>query len=172
MVFYLYTVATSFKCFTIKMFVMSIQDPKTKAGQQQHQASQHTPDFIKGSQQQKEEAFSQGAGNNSGNQQFNTSGHESGQPKGYKEKNPNQPQQPGQEQPKVTNQENDITNTDQQNRVDEEPVDERSANPGIYSGGGDDDDDDDDKKDKDPEIDMPIPDPEPTEKKLPTMKGE
>ena len=81
---------------------------------------------------------------------------------GYAEKEPSQkPNQSG-HQPKVTNEENDITNTDQQDRIDE--TEDQGTQPGKYS------DDKDLSDNKDPEIDTPIHDPEKTEKKIPSIK--
>lgn len=121
---------------------MSIQDPKTKGGQQQK------PQQNKSDQQKK--AFDKGNQNNSTNQPIT----------GHEEKHPRQPATPGQkDQPKVTNQDKDITNSDRQNRIDEEPVDENSKVTDLSDN-------------KDPEIDTPIYDPEKTEKKIPTMKGD
>lgn len=86
-------------------------------------------------------------------------GHKQG---GYAEKEPKQkPNQSG-HQPRVTNEENDITNTDQQNRIDE--TEEQTSKPGKYS------DDKDLSDNQDPEIDTPIHDPEKTEKKIPSIK--
>ena len=152
---------------------MSINDPKTKPGQQgkegqqgkdksdqQHQG--HGQQQQKGNQQQQggqqqqgsqqKKAFDSGTQNNSTNQPGKND-------KGYDEKNPQKPAQPDQrERPRVTNEDNDITNSDKQNRVSEEPVDEQS--PGNLA------------DNKDPEIDTPIYDPEKTEKKIPSMKGD
>ncbi len=82
---------------------------------------------------------------------------------GYAEKEPRQKPNQNGHQPKVTNQENDITNTDKQNRIDE-TEEETTSKPGKYS------DDKDLSENKDPEIDTPIHDPEKTEKKIPSIK--
>lgn len=75
---------------------------------------------------------------------------------GYKEKNPQRPAKPGEkDHPKVTNQDNKITNTDD----NEEPVEEQSGPTDLIDN-------------KDPEIDTPVHDPEKTEKKIPKMKSE
>lgn len=75
---------------------------------------------------------------------------------GYSEKEPRkQPEQTG-HQPKVSNEDNDITNTDQQDRIDE--IEEGAGTEGNLS------------DNKDPEIDTPIHDPERTEKKIPSIK--
>lgn len=75
---------------------------------------------------------------------------------GYDEKNPKHPGGKQQQQPKVTNQENEITNSEEQNKWEDEPVKEQSGNSTERT---------------DPEIDQPIPDAEKTEKKIPNMKG-
>lgn len=98
-------------------------------------------------------------GNKDNNEQNFDKGHKQS---GYAEKEPRQkPNQSG-HQPKVTNEENDITNTDQQNRIDE--TENQGKQPGNYSG------DKDLSDNKDPEIDTPIHDPEKTEKKIPSIK--
>ncbi|WP_276484381.1 hypothetical protein [Paraflavitalea pollutisoli] len=71
---------------------------------------------------------------------------------GYDEKNPKHPGGKQQQDPKVTNQENDITNTDKQHKWDSEANDHPDGNS---------------KERTDPEIDSPIPDTETTEKKIP-----
>ena len=93
-------------------------DPKTQTGQK--------PDQQQGKNQDS---------NSNINENFNK-GHKQS---GYPEKEPkDKPDQSGQ-QPKVTNEDNDITNNDKQNRIDEEP-----------------------------EIDTPVQIPEKTEKKIPS----
>ena len=130
---------------------MSTQDPKTKTKQDKSgkedngkkPGNMQQPD----QQEKKKQAFDQGLPNNS-NTQTGTA------QSGYDEKNPQQPGGKQQQQPKVTNQENDITNSEEQNKWAEEPVDEQS------DGGNS-------KERTDPEIDSPIPDSEKTEKKIP-----
>ena len=131
---------------------MNTQDPKykqnktgqadanNKAGHAQH------PD----QQDKKKKAFDEGLPNNS-NTQTGTA------QSGYDEKNPKQPGGKQQQQPKVTNQENDITNSEEQNKWAEEPVEERSGGNSTER--------------TDPEIDSPIPDAEKTEKKIPQSGG-
>lgn len=132
---------------------MNIKDPKTKG---KHDATGNTDAHGKSHQQQgadlrdKKKAFDEGIPNNS-NTQTGTA------QSGYDEKNPKHPGGKQQQQPKVTNEENAITNSEEQNKLDEEPVNERSGNSAERT---------------DPEIDSPIPDPERTEKKIPTMKGD
>ncbi|AXY78368.1 hypothetical protein D3H65_32185 [Paraflavitalea soli] len=131
---------------------MSIKDPKTKG---KHDSTGNTGTHEKSGYQQadqqdkKKKAFDEGMSNNS-NTQTGTAH------SGYDEKNPKHPGGKQQQGPKVTNDENTITNSQEQNKVDEEPVDERSGNSAERT---------------DPEIDSPIPDAEKTEKKIPTMKG-
>jgi|GEM_PF-1227815 len=133
---------------------MSIKDPKTKG---KHDANGNADAHEKGGQQQgadlrdkKKKAFDEGVPNNS-NTQTGTAH------SGYDEKNPKHPGGKQQQQPKVTNDENAITNSEEQNKWNEEPVDERSGNSAERT---------------DPEIDSPIPDSERTERKIPTMKGD
>jgi phage repressor protein C with HTH and peptisase S24 domain len=128
---------------------MSIQDPKTKT--KQDKAGKQSEQIDK-----KKQAFDQGLPNNS-NTQTGTAH------SGYDEKNPKHPGGKQQQQPKVTNQENDITNSEEQNKWAEEPVEERSG--GVYSGG--DNSNGNSTERTDPEIDSPIPDTERTEKKIP-----
>ncbi|MBO9635030.1 MAG: hypothetical protein J7578_18115 [Chitinophagaceae bacterium] len=113
-------------------------DPKTHAG--------HKPEDRSANKQH---------GDKSNSEQNFDKGHNQS---GYAEKEPRKkPNQAGQ-QPKVTNEENDITNSDQENRIDE------TEEQGKYSG---------DKSladNQDPEIDTPIHDPEKTEKKIPSIK--
>ncbi|MBO9561857.1 MAG: hypothetical protein J7621_03750 [Niastella sp.] len=130
---------------------MSIQDPKTKAKQDKAGNGKQSEQIDK-----KKQAFDQGLPNNS-NTQTGTAH------SGYDEKNPKHPGGKQQQQPKVTNQENDITNSEGQNKWAEEPVEERSG--GVYSGG--DNSDGNSTERTDPEIDSPIPDTEKTEKKIP-----
>lgn len=75
---------------------------------------------------------------------------------GYAEKEPRKKPEQGGNQPKVSNEDNDITNTDQQDRIDE--VEEGTGTEGNLS------------DNNDPEIDTPIYDPEKTEKKIPSIK--
>ncbi|WP_315822213.1 hypothetical protein [Paraflavitalea speifideaquila] len=152
---------------------MSIHHPKTKTGQDkkglagkqekvappQHtdQHQQHQPpvdqqqkkgkelDQYPDQQPKKGKAFDEGLSNNS-NTQTGTAN------SGYDEKNPKRPGGKQQEHPKVTNQENDITNTEEQDKWEDEPVDEQAGNSTHRT---------------DPEIDSPIPDAEKTEKKIP-----
>lgn len=139
---------------------MSVKDPKKQVKKEKGgQAPTHeklAPAHEKGGHQQpadqsenKKKAFDQGIPNNS-NTQTGTA------QSGYDEKNPKQPGGKQQQEPKVTNQENAITNSEEQNKLDEEPVEEQSGNS---------------KERTDPDIDAPIPDAEKTEKKIPTMKS-
>ena len=73
-----------------------------------------------GQQEKKSKAFDQGLFNNS-NTQTGTAN------SGYDENNPKQAGGKQQHNPKVTNQENEITNSEEQNKLDEEPVEEQSA---------------------------------------------
>jgi hypothetical protein len=130
---------------------MSIQDPKTKTKQDKAGNGKQSEQIGK-----KKQAFDQGLPNNS-NTQTGTAH------SGYDEKNPKHPGGKQQQQPKVTNQENDITNSEEQNKWAEEPVEERSE--GAYS--SEDRSDGNSKERTDPEIDSPIPDTERTEKKIP-----
>lgn len=108
---------------------MNIQDPKGKqhkTGQanankkagQAHQPGQQ--DKRSDPQDKKKKAFDEGLPNNS-NTQTGTA------QSGYDEKNPKYPGGKQQQHPKVTNQENAITNSEEQNKLDEEPVDEQSG---------------------------------------------
>jgi hypothetical protein len=152
---------------------MSIHHPKTKTGQDQtgqadkqkkvarpedtglpqhdqhqQQGHQHQKKDKASDQypdQQKKKAFDEGLTNNS-NTQTGTAN------SGYDEKNPKHAGGKQQQHPKVTNQENDITNSEEQHKWAEEPVDEQSGNSAHRT---------------DPEIDSPIPDAEKTEKKIP-----
>lgn len=130
---------------------MSTQTPITKYGRagetghsDQPQKQQKAP-----SAEEKKKAFDQGISNNS-NTQTGTA------QSGYDEKNPKHPGGKQEMQPKVTNEDNDITNSQEQNIEAEEPVEERSE---------------DSRKETGPEIDAPIPGEEDTEKKIPTMKA-
>jgi len=127
---------------------MATQDPKTKIKQDKNGLAdqgktndQHPSD----KHEKKKMAFDPGVTNNA-NTQAGTA------QSGYDEKNPKKPGGKQQEHPKVTNQENDITNSEQQDKWSEEPVDEQSGNSTPRT---------------DPEIDSPIPDAERTEKKIP-----
>jgi hypothetical protein len=119
---------------------MNVQDPKTKAQQEKEEKSE-----------KKSMAFDPGQTNNS-NTQTGTAN------SGYDEKNPRQPGGTQQDDPKVTNQENDITNSEEQNKWSEEPVEEKAIENTSQ------------KTDQDK--DAPLPDPEKTERIVPTMKGE
>lgn len=130
---------------------MSIQDPKTKIKQEKAGNDKQSGQIDK-----KKQAFDQGLPNNS-NTQTGTAH------SGYDEKNPKHPGGKQQQQPKVTNQENDITNSEEQSKWAEEPVEERSE--GAYS--SEDRSDGNSTERTDPEIDTPIPDTERTEKKIP-----
>ena len=132
---------------------MSINDPKTKAKQDKTGQPGQKDKRDTGNKQQsdqQEKAFDQGLPNNS-NTQTGTA------QSGYDEKNPKHPGGKQQDQPKVTNQDNDITNSEGGKKWNDEPVDEQSSGNS--------------KERTDPEIDSPIPDAEKTEKKIPTMKG-
>lgn len=104
------------------------EDPKTNSPQ--------SKDKQQGGQHKKGESFDKG---------HNQSG--------YAEKEPRKKPEEGGQQPKVTNEDNAITNTDEQNRIDE-----TEGTQGNLS------------DNKDPEIDTPIYDPEKTEKKIPSIK--
>jgi len=102
-----------------KSLFMSMQDPKTKG---KHEPANHT----KGNKGQRSEptpeqkkAFDEGLQNNS-NTQTGTAN------SGYDEKNPKKPGGAQRSNPKVTNQDNDITNTEKGKQWDDEPVDEQS----------------------------------------------
>jgi hypothetical protein len=129
---------------------MSIKDPKAKQDKTGQQGSKDKTGNMQQSDQGKK-AFDQGLSNNS-NTQTGTA------QSGYDEKNPKHPGGKQQQQPKVTNQENDVTNSEEQKKWNDEPVDEQSSGNS--------------KERTDPEIDSPIPDAEKTEKKIPTMKGD
>lgn len=120
---------------------MSIQDPKTKAKHDKTGKEQQPNQADK-----KNQAFDQGLSNNS-NTQAGTA------QSGYDEKNPKHPGGQQQQQPKVTNQENDITNSEEQDKWAEESMGEHAAGNSTER--------------TDPEIDSPIPDSESTEKKIP-----
>ncbi len=130
---------------------MSIQDPKTK-----NKHGKADNDKQSGEIDKKKQAVDQGLPNNS-NTQTGTAH------SGYDEKNPKHPGGKQEQQPKVTNQENEITNSEEQNKWAEEPVEERSG--GRLSGEGHSDGNSTERTD--PEIDSPIPDTERTEKKIP-----
>ncbi|MDF2190280.1 hypothetical protein [Paraflavitalea sp. CAU 1676] len=129
---------------------MVIKDPKSKTKQdkspqtvQQGKSSDQRPSDK---QEKRSTAFDPGVTNNA-NTQAGTA------QSGYDEKNPKHPGGKQQHNPKVTNQENDITNSEAQNKWSEEPVDEQSSGNSTQR--------------TDPEIDSPIPDSERTEKKIP-----
>lgn len=105
---------------------MNTQDPKIK-NKKPVKANQPGPTENPGKQWQpdpqhpKGKAFEQGLSNNS-NTQTGTA------QSGYDEMNPKHPGGKQQHQPKVTNQENAITNSEEQNKCDDdEPVQEKSA---------------------------------------------
>jgi hypothetical protein len=131
---------------------MNTQKPNAKYGRagetghsDQPEKQPKTP-----SAEEKKKAFDQGIFNNS-NPQTGTA------QSGYDEKNPKHPGGKQEMQPKVTNEDNDITNSQEQNIEAEEPVEERSEGNS--------------RERTDPEINAPIPDEEDTEKKIPTMKA-
>lgn len=132
---------------------MSIKDPKIKP---KHEPASHTTGKAnKGQQpvpaQEQKKAFDEGLQNNS-NTQTGTAN------SGYDEKNPKRSGGTQQSNPKVTNQDNDITNTEKSKQWEEdEPVNEQS--PGNST------------ERTDPEIDSPVPGTEKTEKKIPNMKA-
>lgn len=127
---------------------MSTHDPKTKTRQDKGgQTGLHNKSQEKHPDQsdKKGQAFEEGLSNNS-NTQAGTAN------SGYDEKNPKRPGGKQQHEPKVTNRDNDITNSEEQNKLSEEPAGEDTGNS---------------KERTDPEIDQPIPDSERTEKKIP-----
>lgn len=104
---------------------MNTKDPKIKkakrdkvnqAGATEKPGERWQPD----PQNPKDKAFDQGLFNNS-NTQTGTA------QSGYDERNPKHPGGKQQQQPKVTNQDNAITNSEEQNKCDDEPVQEKSA---------------------------------------------
>lgn len=113
---------------------MNTKDPKTKDTQQNNKEDKKTVDL--------------GMHNNA-NTQTGTA------QSGYDEKNPKKPGGQQQQDPKVTNQENQITNSEEQDKWKEEPVQEQSNDSGNS------------RERTEPEIDSPIPDSEKTEKKIP-----
>lgn len=129
---------------------MSKQDPNIKAKRDttsQSDATKGPGEQEQPDRQEKGRAFDQGLYNNS-NTQAGTA------QSGYDEANPKQPGGKQQQQPKVTNQENAITNSEEQNKWEDEPVEEKSGGNSTET--------------TDPEI---VPDEEKTVKKIPTMKG-
>lgn len=133
---------------------MSTKTPKAKygrAGETGHSDQPGKNQQQPASPQEKSRSFDQGLSNNS-NTQTGTA------QSGYDEKNPKKPAGKQQQEPKVTNQENKITNSQEQDELTEEPVEEKATGNSNHQA--------------DPEIDAPLPEQEPTEHKIPTMKGE
>lgn len=132
---------------------MGTLDPKTQATQPATgKAGAQGAPRRQDEQQKKDQVPDQGIPNNA-NTQTGTA------QSGYDEKNPKQPGGQQQLQPKVTNQENDITNSEEQYKweEDQEPVQEQSGNAGKDPG----------VEKTDPSMDSPLPDEEGTDKKIP-----